>query len=81
MAKTEQKMVKIRLFKDNGNYKDDVYVGYNGRGYMVKRGVEVEVPEAVANILAYSQEQDAHTMQVMDAAAADYERAVRDNAL
>jgi hypothetical protein len=31
--------------------KDDVFVGLNGKTYLIKRGVEVEVPWGVAKIL------------------------------
>ena len=36
--------VKLRLFKDNGRYKDPLYVAINGRNWIIKRGVDVEVP-------------------------------------
>ena len=39
------KMVKIKLFKDNGQYKDDVFVAVNGRAFQIMRGEEVEVPD------------------------------------
>ena len=39
-----EKMVKLKLFKDNGQYKDDVFVAVNGRTFQIVRGVEVEVP-------------------------------------
>lgn len=31
--------------------KDDVFVGLNGKRYLIKRGVDVEVPKGVAHIL------------------------------
>lgn len=64
------KMVKIRLFKDAGKYSGDVFVGLNGKNYKIKRGVDVEVPEGVAEILEHSQTQDAETLQRIEAAAA-----------
>lgn len=42
---------KINLFLDNDKYKDDVFVGINGRTFLIKRGVDVEVPESVAKVL------------------------------
>lgn len=56
--KTAEKMVKIRLFKDNNRYKAPVPVGVNGKQYLVQRGVEVEVPESVAEVLHNSMAQD-----------------------
>ena len=44
------KTVKIKLPLTRTE-KDDVYVGLNGKSYLIKRGVEVEVPEGVAKIL------------------------------
>lgn len=60
-----EKMVKIRLFKDKKAYKDDVFVGVNGRTWQIKRGVEVEVPECVAEVLRNSQRQDDYAIEVM----------------
>ena len=36
--------------------KDDVPVGVNGRTWLIKRGVEVEVPECVAEVLKHRDE-------------------------
>lgn len=60
-----EKMVKIRLFKDNKAYTEDVFVGVNGRTFQIQRGVEVEVPECVAEILRNSEKQDAHAIALM----------------
>ena len=49
------RMVKIRLFKDNSRYKGDLFVSVNGVNYKIRRGVEVEVPAAVAEVLEHSQ--------------------------
>lgn len=49
---------KIRLFKDNGEYKDDLFVCVNGQSYLIQRGIEVEVPVAVANVIERSYESD-----------------------
>ena len=43
--------VKVHLFKDGGKYKDDVVAGLNGRVWKIKRGVDVEIPYAVAKVL------------------------------
>lgn len=57
----EQKNVSIRLFKDNGRYKEDLFVSVNGVNYKIRRGVEVEVPPEVAEVLEHSQLQDERT--------------------
>lgn len=43
--------VKLTLFYDAERYVDDVFVSLNGKNYLIKRGVEVEVPYEVAQIL------------------------------
>jgi hypothetical protein len=60
-----EKMVKIRLFKDNRSYNDDVVVGVNGRMFQIQRGVDVEVPECVAEVLRNSEKQDQHAITLM----------------
>ena len=63
---TKEKMVKIHLFKDNKNYNGDVFVGVNGRTFQIQRGVEVEVPECVAEVLRNSEAQHAAAVRLMD---------------
>lgn len=65
----EQRMVKLRLFKDGGKYKEPVFVAVNGKTYMIERGVEVEVPDYVAEVLANSEAQLAEADRVMLEAA------------
>ncbi len=49
--------VKVKLFKDTGRYKDDVFVAVNGVGMLVPRGVEVEIPRRYAEVLMNSEKQ------------------------
>ena len=35
----EEEKVRIRLFKDNGRYKSDLFVSVNGVNYKIRRGV------------------------------------------
>lgn len=53
--------MKIKLFKDNSRYKEDLFVSVNGVNYKIRRGVEVEVPPEVAEVLEHSQMQDERT--------------------
>lgn len=64
-----EKTVKLRLFKDNGKYKEPVFVGVNGKTYMIERGKEVEVPIYVAEVLRNSEDQLAEADRVMMDAA------------
>ena len=60
-AMAEKKKVRIRLFNDNSRYKGDLFVSVNGVNYKIRRGVEVEVPPEVAEVLEHSQQQDEYT--------------------
>ena len=44
------KLVKIRIPRERDR-QDDVFVCVNGRTWLIKRGVEVEVPECVAEVI------------------------------
>lgn len=66
MAAKQTEKVTIQLFKDNEKYKDDVFVAVNGHSYQVKRGVKVEVPAKVAEVLEHSSIQDMKTADLMD---------------
>ena len=58
---------KIRLYKDNDRYKHDVQVIVNGRVYLIQRGIEVEVPDFVAEVLENAQAQSQLAIEVSDA--------------
>lgn len=64
---TEDGMVSIRLFSDNGRYKGDLFVSVNGVNYQIKRGVTVKVPQEVAEVIQHSEEQDAQSAARMEA--------------
>ena len=53
--KTEEKMVKIRIPRTKAD-QEDVPVWVNERSWLIKRGVEVEVPECVAEVLRHQEE-------------------------
>ncbi|MFV8223489.1 hypothetical protein [Faecalibacterium hattorii] len=63
----EGEMVSIRLFSDNGRYKGDLFVSVNGVNYQIKRGVTVQVPPEVAEVIQHSEEQDAQSAARMEA--------------
>ena len=63
----EDGMVRIRLFSDNGRYKGDLFVSVNGVNYQIKRGVTVQVPPEVAEVIQHSEEQDAQSAARMEA--------------
>ena len=54
-AETKEKLVKIRIPHDR---RDDspAYVSVNERTWLIQRGVEVEVPECVEEVLRHRDE-------------------------
>lgn len=64
-VQTGPRMVKIKLFKDNYKYKDDVFVGIGGRTWLIQRGVEVVVPDYVAKVIEQSITQDNKTADMI----------------
>ena len=69
-----KKMTKVKLFKDYGEYKDDVFVAVNGESYLIQRGVEVEVPDYIAEVREHSAQQDEKTQQLMAQTQALYQQ-------
>lgn len=61
----DEQKVRIRLFKDNERYKDDVTVVHNGRAWRIQRGVDVEVPMYIALIIEQSLNQDERTAMMI----------------
>lgn len=55
MAEAKEKTVKIRIPRTKAD-QEDVPVWVNERSWIIKRGVEVEVPECVAEVLRHQEE-------------------------
>ena len=51
----KEKMVKIRIPRTKAD-QEDVFVSVNLRTYLIKRGVDVEVPDFVAEVLRHQEE-------------------------
>ena len=69
VKKTEapkEKMVKIRIPRTRAD-EEDVFVSVNMRTWLIKRGVEVEVPECVAEVLRHQEEMLENIMLFEDA--------------
>lgn len=64
----KEKTVKI-ILPLTRTEKNDVPVGVNGKTWLIKRGVEVEVPECVAEVLRNSEEMLAKAMAFEEQAA------------
>ena len=61
------KMVKVRIPRTKKD-EEDVFVSVNLRTYIIKRGVEVEVPDFVAEVLRHQEEMMEEIMLFEDAA-------------
>lgn len=66
----KEEMVKIKLPLTKTE-KNDVYVSVNGRTWLIKRGVEVEVPECVVEVLRHQEEMLSQAMAFEAEAASD----------
>ncbi len=71
-----KKPVTIKLFKDNGKYRDDVYVAVNDRSFLIKRGVEVTVPRFIEQALKNSLSQDEYVASLVEKLQTDYENSI-----
>ena len=50
--------VRVTLPRATGKEEDALFVGLNGKGYTIRRGVTVRVPRPVYEILAESRRQE-----------------------
>lgn len=69
--------IEVKLFKDNGKYKDDVIVGCNGDFIAIKRGERVKIKRKYAEILDHSEHQDYETACLIEQKAAEFEKATK----
>lgn len=66
MENNKSYTIKLPLTR---NEKEDVFVGVNGRTWSIKRGVEVEVPECVFEVLERREKMLSQAMEYEEAAA------------
>lgn len=81
MAAPKQNMVTIELFKDKDKYKHDMKVAVNGRVWRIQRGVKVEVPDFVAEVIYASLAQDGKTADMISREQQNYDSAVKAGAI
>ena len=60
-----EELVEVKLFKDTGKYKDDVFVGCNGETIAIKRGERVKIKRKFAEVLDNSERQDYETAEMI----------------
>ncbi len=69
-----EEYVPIELFKDNGAYKNDVFVSVNGENCLIQRGKPVLVKRKFAQVLDASKRQDMITAELSEKLAGEYEQ-------
>ena len=70
MATDKSDTVTIKVPVDPSNRKEgDITVGLNGKMYKIKRGIPVEVPKGVAEILEHSEDSERAALQYIDEAS------------
>lgn len=61
-----EEYIEVTLFKDNKDYKDDVFVSVNGESVQIKRGVPVKIKRKFKNVLDLSMKQDLKTASFIE---------------
>lgn len=69
-----ERRVKIKLFKDNGKYKDPLFVSVGNYRAAIPRGIEVDVPYYIAKHIEEMLAQDQQTSELISAYVEEYER-------
>ena len=72
-ANDPKRRVKIKLFKDNGRYREPLSVSVNDYEAVIQRGVEVEVPYFVAKHLEEVAAQDEATAAMIGQLSTEWE--------
>lgn len=62
----ENTLVEIELFRDNKDYKDNVFVAINGESCVIARGRKVKIKKKFADVIENSMRQDIKTARLMD---------------
>ncbi len=65
-------MVEIELFRDNKDYKDDVFVAVNGESCVIARGEKVKVKKKFADVITQSMNQDVRAANLMDSKSEEF---------
>ena len=74
MKSVNNETVKIKLIKDSNENKEPLFVGINNKTYYIARGVWVDVPKNVANVIERSLKQDEMTAFLIEETQSGYKR-------
>lgn len=69
-----EELVEVKLFRDTGKYKDDVFVAVNGENCVIKRGEKVKIKRKFAEVLDNSDRQDYETAVLCDSMSRQFEK-------
>lgn len=72
-ARAGEDYVSVRLFKDNGKYKDDLFLAVNGKTCLIQRGVTVPAQKKFLWVIQNQMRQDASTANLIQSMSSDYE--------
>lgn len=64
--KTEPKKTERILIPIDDDHREPVFVGINGKTYLIKRGEEIDVPREIAEVLRNANEQRLSAIKYMD---------------
>lgn len=67
-----EEIVDLKLFKDNGKYKDDVFVAVNGKKFQIQRGKTVQVPRYIALCVEDSLRQSGYAAELSESFQEEY---------
>lgn len=71
-AVDENTLVEIELFRDNKDYKDNVFVAVNGESCVIARGKKVKIKKKFADVIENSMKQDIKTARLMDSESNEF---------
>ncbi len=71
-SKETEALVEIELFRDNKDYKDNVFVAVNGESCVIQRGKKVNIKKKFADVLENSMRQDIKTARLMDNKSSEF---------
>lgn len=64
---SENEVVRFRISKGRTDVeKQDIFVGINGKSYLLKRGVEMEMPKSVVEVLLNAENQNEFALDYME---------------
>ena len=68
-----EELVPFKAFKDNGKYKDDIFVAVNGESCLIQRGKPVMIKRKFLEALMNSQAQDEYAASYSEGLQNEYE--------